>query len=317
MACSLIEQIACSILVSNQEMAVEFSVIIPARGNARDLTICIESIMAQKTQVEYETIVAYCDQDMEVTEVVSRFPLLKKATSGKYLLPGEARNLGATRAMANLLAFIDSDCILQDDWITNAIRTFQEGAVLCSGAIRDTYPWDLIASSDNRLQYADFPLGRLYGTARYFPGVHLAVRRSTFDAVGGFCDSPHGQDVIFTIKIAANWPSETIFNPKMIASHAGRHMMCELISHHQNFGHARALEKIQFNASMEWIAQHPWLGWMLWGRRFVYISFRVVQWNVTDLIRYVFQLPFILIGLTAWVKGFYHGMADRTKGYGV
>lgn len=295
-------------------MALELSVIIPARGNAHDLAMCIESLVKQKTHIEYEIIVAYCVQDTEVSETVLQFPFLKKATSSKYSLPGRARNLGATKAIADLFAFIDSDCILQDDWIANAMQTIQDGAVLCSGAIRDTYPWDLIASSDNRLQYADFPRGRPYGTARYFSGVHLAVRRNAFNVVGGFCDSPHGQDVIFTMEIAARWPSETIFNPKMVASHAGRRKWKEFLKHQEVFGHARAFHGIQINKFMQFVSKYHRLRWILFLRRFVYISVRVIQWNFFDLPRYILQLPFVFAGLVAWAKGFHSGINDQTRG---
>lgn len=294
-------------------MAVELSLIVPARGGLHDLIACLESLAGQKTSIKYEIIVAYCDKDMQVQNAVSRFPDIIAITSNEYLLPGDSRNLGAAASTADVLAFIDSDCILQSDWITNALRTIRDGAVLCSGAIRDTFPWNLIASSDNRLQYADFPPGRPYGVAQYFPGAHLAVRRHVFDAVGGFCDSPHGQDVIFTMKIASRWPSETIFNPKMVASHAGRRTLRELISHNQAFGYARAVEKIKIKTSMAWIAQHPWLRWILFWRRLAYISFRVVQWNLIDLPRYLLQIPFVIVGLLAWTTGFYKGMQSRKQ----
>jgi glycosyltransferase involved in cell wall biosynthesis len=292
-------------------MAIELSIIIPARGNAPDLTTCIESLARQKTSINHEVIVAYCNKDMDIHDVVSLFPFVQAATADEYLLPGPARNLGAAMAKANVLAFIDSDCKLQEDWMEAACHTIQSGAVLCSGVIQDTYPWDLIASSDNRLQYADFPSGRPYGPARYFPAVHIVVHRDAFNAVGGFGNSTNAQDVLFTMEIARHWPSQTIFNPKIVASHAGRRTWNGLLKHHKAFGYARALHQIQINNSMSWMSQHRWLGWLVFLRRFVYITFRVIQWNTKDLIRYFLQMPFIITGLFAWTAGYYQGMRSN------
>lgn len=299
------------VLEASAAVDVEISIIIPARKNAPDLTTCIESLAAQKTSVKYEVIVAFCNEDIEVHSVVSQFPFVRAITADKYLLPGPARNLGASIANASVLAFVDSDCRLQSDWVDNAFQTIQSGAVLCSGVIRDTSPWDLIASSDNRLQFADFPPGRPYGAARYFPAAHIVVPREIFNAIGGFGNLVTAQDVIFTMEVAKRWPSETIFNPKMVVSHAGRRTWSELLEHHRIFGFERARYQIQINRSMAWISQRRWLGWILFFRRLTYISIRVIQWNTADFIRYFLQMPFILTGLISWTIGYYQGMQAK------
>lgn len=292
-------------------MPVELSFIIPALGNSNELRECLKSIFSQNTSIKYEVLVAFCEQDKEVDLTVKDFEFAKALRSPDYMLAGKARNLGAQYALADIFAFVDSDCVLDSNWTAIAIQTIQDGAVLCSGTILDKFPWNLIASSDNRLQYADFAPRRPYGTATYFPGAHLAVRRDVFEEIGGFDNSPPAEDILFTMPIAKQWPEKTIFNPKMIAYHSGRTTLKELMPHQELFGYARAYHGVQVSINMIKVSQRPWLGWIFFLRRFIYITLRVIQWNVFDLFRYFFQLPFIMIGLVAWVKGFYRGMKEK------
>lgn len=295
-------------------MAVELSIIIPARGRGLELRECLHSLCSQNTEADYEILVSFCEMDKEVEKVTVDFEAIRAIRSPGFMLPGAARNLGAQYAFGDVLAFVDSDCILDSNWVTEALQTIRAGAVLCSGAILDTYPWHLISSSDNRLQYVDFPAGRPYGMAAYFPGAHIIMKREIFASSGGFSDAEQAQDVLFTIPIAQQFPQKTIFNSKIIASHVGRRTWRELLEHHYRFGYSRAQDGIQLNKTIMFVARYRWLGWILFLRRFAYITLRVVQWNFASLFRYALQLPFILSGLIAWTNGFYQGIKEKKEG---
>jgi cellulose synthase/poly-beta-1,6-N-acetylglucosamine synthase-like glycosyltransferase len=258
-------------------------------------------------------LVAFCEMDQEVDMVMKDFESIKAIRSPEFMLAGSARNLGAQYAHGDVLAFVDSDCILDSNWVTEALQTIRAGAVLCSGTILDAYPSHLICSSDNRLQYVDFPAGRPYGRAAYFPGAHIIVKREIFESSEGFSNREPAEDILFTMSIALQFPQKIIFNPKIVASHAGRRTWKGLLEHHYRFGYSRAYDQIQLNETIIFVANYPWLGWILFLRRFIYITLRVVQWNLSDLLRYALQLPFISAGLIAWTYGFYQGIKERNK----
>jgi mycofactocin glycosyltransferase len=295
-------------------MAVELSIIVPARGRGNDLRECLRSLYSQNTTANYEVLAVFCERDIEVGMVVKDYEAVQVVCSPEFILAGPARNLGAKYARGDVLAFVDSDCILAPNWVSAALETIRAGAVLCSGAISDATPWHLISSSDNRLQYADFPAGRPYGTATYFPGAHIIMQKEIFEAGPGFSDSSQAQDVLLTMAIAQQFPQRTIFNPKIMASHAGRRTWKGLLRHHYQFGYSRAQHQIQMKGVMMFIAGHPWLGWVLYVRRFAYISLRLIQWDLRSFGRYFLQLPFILTGLAAWTCGFYKGMQEKHIG---
>lgn len=280
------------------------SIIVPCRGRSQLLQVCLESLFSQMTHVHYEVIAVYCKLDQEVVNVVKTFEKVRSVTSDEYLLPGAARNLGAEYAEARLLGFIDSDCVVDANWVETATETMNNGAVLCSGAIKDALPWNMISSTDNRLQYADFPVGRPYGKSHYFPGVHLVIGKRIFQELGGFPPHLHGQDVIFTQKVVEQYGEYVLFNPKMMVSHHGRTGWKEFLLHHKDFGVSRAQDRIQMNKTLSWLAERRYLSWVIFLRRLIYISWRVVQWNFRDILRYGLQLPFLLCGLYFWVYGF-------------
>lgn len=294
-------------------MAVELSIIVPCRGHAAELEVCLASLISQNTSVRYEVLVVYCRQELDVDAVVRKFPSVSPVASEIFLLAGEARNEGARRAQADYLAFIDADCWVDPNWVTFAFEAMQAGVLLCGGAILDLHPWDWVASTDNRLQFADFPPGRPYGMAAYMPGGNVAVRKDAFFTLGSFSNHPVAQDVVFTMTAAQRWPEKTIFNPQMQVRHFGRSAWKDFLSHQRAFGFTRAAQQIQISRTMAWISRYRWLGWLIFLRRLAYITLRVLQWNLRDLPRYLLQIPFILAGLWFWVTGFYDGMQERKQ----
>jgi O-antigen biosynthesis protein len=295
-------------------MAVELSVIVPCRGHAAELEVCLSSLVAQNTSLAYEVLVVYCSQEFDVDSVVKKFPSVLPVISENFLLPGEARNEGARNARGEYFAFIDADCWVDPDWVTFAYETLWSGAVLCGGAILDFQPWNLVASADNRLQFADFPKGRPYGVATYLPGPNIAVRKETFSDMEGFSSHNIAQDVLLTMRIAERWPEKTIFNPQMVVRHFGRSGWRGFLDHQKIFGLARAEAGVQVGPTLAWFARRPYFGWVVFLRRLLYISFRVAQWNFFDIPRYMLQFPLVLAGLAYWVAGFYQGFSSKKKG---
>lgn len=292
-------------------MAVDLSIIVPCRGRGGLLRLCLASLMTQKTVNTYEVIAVYCKSDLEVQEVLKGFQIARTITSKDWLSAGQARNLGADHAQADFIAFIDSDCIVDSNWVTHALETLQHGAVLCSGVIKDALPWNMISSADNRLQYADFAQRRPFGKAAYFPGPHLAMQKKVFYELGGFPPQAHGQDVLFTLQAVEQYGDRVIFNPNLSIKHYGRDTWREFLQHQKRFGISRSQEQIQFKGNMAWLSRHRAWGWVVFMRRLIYITARVFQWNIFDVPRYFLHLPAFLIGLAYWVKGFYEGVQNR------
>jgi GT2 family glycosyltransferase len=93
------------------------TVIIPARGNGASIGACVESVLACAC-AEKEVIIiddGLSQQSRSVLDTFgSRITVLASGGRG----PSYARNLAASKTQAAYLAFTDSDCVVDANWLT-------------------------------------------------------------------------------------------------------------------------------------------------------------------------------------------------------
>jgi cellulose synthase/poly-beta-1,6-N-acetylglucosamine synthase-like glycosyltransferase len=108
------------------EKTPDVSVIVPVRNRAKDLRDCLESIVSLE-HTSFEIIVVDDQSDDETWEVASRYPvkLLKGKGKGAYA----ARNVGVGAAKGAIVAFTDSDCIVDKDWLKNITECYSDDTV--------------------------------------------------------------------------------------------------------------------------------------------------------------------------------------------
>jgi glycosyltransferase involved in cell wall biosynthesis len=270
---------------------------------------CLKGLQLQQADPPFEVIVVDSGSDPAVRAVAGQFRGVQLLRSEDKLSSGAARNLGAARARANVLAFLDADCIPGPEWSKAALDAIQAGAMLAGGPILDVLPWHLIAATDNRLQFVDFPSRRPAGPHPYLPGTHMAMPLAVFNGSGGFDTSATpAQDLLLSRPIAATWPGLVRFAPRMIVRHWGRRQWAGFLQHQYAFGYSRAEHRLMMDSSLTWLGHHPVFAWVVILRRLLYLSLRVVQWNLPDLPRYLLEMPVLVVGLIAWTRGFYAGM---------
>ncbi len=104
----------------------ELSVIIPVYNYAEHLKKTIQSIIKQLGDNNVEIIVfddCSIDDSFEVAKSFKRVRAFKnKVNSG----PAKTRNNAIKRAGADIIAFIDSDVIVADNWINNILKYFKD-----------------------------------------------------------------------------------------------------------------------------------------------------------------------------------------------
>jgi glycosyltransferase involved in cell wall biosynthesis len=132
-----------------------------------------------------------------------------------------SRNLGVAHSAAPYIAFLDADDVWVPDKLAEQVDLLErmpEVALVC-GALLYWYSWDPASTepdrtvltggmTDRRLDppeaaLALYPLGRTQSV-----GVHVLVRRSAFEAVGGFEERFRGlyEDQAFLTKIFLRYP---------------------------------------------------------------------------------------------------------------
>ena len=177
---------------------MKFSVIIPTYSDWSRLLQCVAALHNQALpQDQYEIIVVdnskegIIPDDVYLPEYVH---FVHESRSGSY----HARNRGSEISIGEILAFTDSDCIPDENWLENAQKYFDGINDLVGGKVE-------IFNSESGSTY-----GYLYERATAFPqdrnvprgrGVtaNLFVKRKVFEKIGGFDSSvKSGGDWDFT-----------------------------------------------------------------------------------------------------------------------
>jgi len=105
-----------------------------------------------------------------------------------------ARNRGSTAAGGEIIAFTDSDCVPQPDWLRHLTAPFGDAAVGAVAGAVVAAAFDGMLETFNGLYTLRSPEGsgrhtRLTAWTGGFPTANLAIRKELFDRIGGFDES--------------------------------------------------------------------------------------------------------------------------------
>jgi len=107
----------------------EVTVIVPVRNDARNLGLLLESLDRQTYQ-KFEILIID-DSSTDATPEVARKHSLKDPRSrcivlSKRLTKGKVRRLAAAKARTEFLAFTDSDCVVEDNWLHKLLEPLKK-----------------------------------------------------------------------------------------------------------------------------------------------------------------------------------------------
>lgn len=108
----------------------DISVIVPAYNSETTILNCLKALEAQ-TFPPIEIIVVDDGSTDSTADLSKKWARVISNTSKKGA--AGARNSGASMAKAGMLAFIDSDCVPQKDWLKNIADAFSDPAVVAVG----------------------------------------------------------------------------------------------------------------------------------------------------------------------------------------
>ena len=177
------------------------SVIVCAHNEARFLSACLHSLLAQ-TRVPDEILVvnnASTDETRAVAQQVPHVRVVDEPRKGLVV----ARETGRRAATGDLLVYLDADCRAPLTWLERVERRFLDSPDLLalSGPYR-YYDWDwwgrlLIRAYDVTLAPATQLLVKyILRLGTIFYGGNFAVKAAALHAIGGFDTSIefHGED---------------------------------------------------------------------------------------------------------------------------
>lgn len=171
------------------------SIVIPAYNAMRTIDLCLDSLLGQRDFSEHFEIlfVDDCSTDATASHLERRIAALPAGSPSVRLFrqaqnrgPATARNVGAREAGGDIVIFTDSDCELDPLWLRNMIRPMDDRSIAAVKGAYRTRQEPLIA----RFAQAEFEERYCLLEAHEYIDVvfsySAAIRKSVFDAVGGF-----------------------------------------------------------------------------------------------------------------------------------
>jgi O-antigen biosynthesis protein len=166
------------------EEAPRVSVVVCTYNGGTTLDQCIRSLLALDYP-DYEVIVVDDGSMDDTREILSRFPSARAVHQPNRGL-SVARNVGLREATGAIVAYTDSDCFADPDWLTHLVHQLKRSGAAAVGGPNLT-PDDgalaaCVAAAPGQ------PTHVLEGdeTAEHIPGCNMAFRREALEAINGF-----------------------------------------------------------------------------------------------------------------------------------
>lgn len=217
------------------------SVIVCSYNGGSTLASCLDSL-GKLNYPEYEVILVDDGSTDDTSYIAAQFSWVRYIRQSNQGL-SHARNTGATAAKGEVVAYTDSDCMVDPDWLYYLIGTLVSGDYAGVGGPNVTPP------AKNWIQacVAAAPGGPSHVlltdvVAEHIPGCNMAFYRWAFEGVGGF-DSEYrkaGDDVDFCWRIQqAGWV--IAFSPTAIVWHYRRFTLRAFLKQQDGYGEAESL----------------------------------------------------------------------------
>lgn len=172
------------------------SVIVPVRNGMPWLEQQLRALSEQQCGEPFEVIVADNGSTDESTLVVQEWArdshMFRLVDASKVEGAGATRNVGVGAAQGELLAFCDSDDVVQPGWLRAHVSALADADA--SGGVIDFWSLNGLVTPSPP-SYAPPPALRQFGFLPAAMSCNLAVRRRVFEDLGGFAqDLKTGED---------------------------------------------------------------------------------------------------------------------------
>jgi len=159
---------------------MKVSVIIPVYNRADFIGNCIRSVLEQNYK-DFEFIIIENGSTDRTREVIAEFndSRIKVYHSKQRLSCGIGRNKGYELSQGDILAFTDSDCIVDQDWLNELIKPFDKDSdIMIVGGQSIDPParnyWEYVSNRCNHISDVS-------GYVNHVIGCNMALRRSFMD----------------------------------------------------------------------------------------------------------------------------------------
>jgi len=188
------------------------SIIVPALNEEKHIKQCLDSLFSLNTnKLKIEVIVmdnGSSDNTVKIAQHSGATVQIQPDVNVSTL-----RNLGVSISSGDLLAFVDADCVVEHNWLINAIRCILRESADAVGSFHNIPKesgW--IGRISTLIQGS-----KVGADINYIPSGNMLIIRTSYEEIGGFNSSLEtGEDVDLCRRLKEK--GYTIFNDPIIKS---------------------------------------------------------------------------------------------------
>jgi len=239
-ACAQLREMHESPLCELLPAAPKVSVVVCTYNGARTLEQCLHSLL-RLDYPDFEVIVVDDGSEDDTASILDRFPEIRVIRQPNHGLSA-ARNAGLQAAAGTVIAYTDSDCFADRDWLSQLVAQLEASGAAAVGG--PNLPPDdgrmaaCVAASPGQ------PMHVLESdqVAEHIPGCNMAFRREALESINGF-DTQYRKagddvDVCWRLQQAGHWIT---FAPAAFVWHHRRQGPRTYLRQQAGYGEAEAL----------------------------------------------------------------------------
>lgn len=255
------------------------SVIVCSYNGAPTLDQCLQSLK-EVTYPNFEVILVDDGSKDNTPEIAARHPWIVSIRQENKGL-SFARNVGAQAATGEIIAYTDSDCMADPDWLYFLVGTLTSGEFAGVGGPNISPP----AANWIQACVAGAPGGPSHVLltdviAEHIPGCNMAFYKWAFDKVGGFDPEYRkaGDDVDFCWRLQQEG-QVIAFSPSAIVWHYRRFTLKAFQKQQEGYGEAESLLRFKHLVFFGPTGTAKWKGQIYGAPRFTWLINRPVIYH--------------------------------------
>ncbi|HEY6637267.1 MAG TPA: glycosyltransferase [Solirubrobacterales bacterium] len=198
------------------------SVIVPVRDGESTIADCLDSILSTDYPADRREIVVVDNGSSDGTAALIRARPVRYLREGKRGV-SNARNRGIAESGGEILAFVDSDCLVEPQWLTELVRPFEDPEVGSVAGDLQHAPPTTAAERQSARMLGNWQRFAFSSNPAYPITANAAYRRDVLELIGPF--DPHmtrAQDVELGLRFQERSGCRLAYAERATAHHRHR-----------------------------------------------------------------------------------------------